>query len=709
MATPDITGLIVKQTNNQLAKTKPVTNSLLPEVPSATITNDLPPEVLQALDSGQEINRTVLQKERLRLDSAMNYSKAANGEIADAQKQLDEIEANPFLEFQGLFDEEYNKEAQQAKIEATKKRLQIKNQELDYERQKDALTIKENSLPLQEFKQKNALQKDAMSLSVAQNTAIIQSNAAKAATLKMLQTQVTPEEIDRAEKYGDYTEVVTPDFVQTYKQDLQKFNLDMQTKQLALDTNRFDLARKIETNALEKAPRQWLQWLVADADKNNKATLAIPGTSTPISVDNVRAMLAKKTAAEDKSFATIAAQQRKLVQNNAAMSSALAGVSSVSSVYTSGSPEVQSLANLGSLNLLNITDKTATELPLDRIVPALRTPLYNLLQTQANLNLKQTNGQPLQPQELANRDNLIKELQTKSDEIKKQQYEAASKMAKPAIKEWNTFGAIHDQQNAAGLVVANSVTIPNLGNDAGLNALAQVYQENVASVLLEGEVDLSKIEDPTERQAAIFKALATSGYQAKVTSRAEAIKAMHKKNSKGISPVDAYTQTKIGVLMSEGMQELGTKYPEFSNYFKALDRETGFKNPLKLAQSLAALSFKRQQADESLPDLNLGQELMDIMNLKLKSSREAWDSQTTPVRAAFMRLAFNGSPTSLVDTNLSLVFGTPLRQTWDKIVKENQMQITSASAGGLFSTKTPEQIRAEAIKSFSPVPLPEIK
>lgn len=709
MATPDITGLITKQANTQIAKTKPNAESYLPQIPSSKVTNDLPPEVLQALDSGDEINRTVLQKERLRLDSAMNYAKAANGEIADAQKRLDEIKANPFLEFQGLFDQQYNKEYQQSLIEKSKRHLAIKKQELDYERQKDSLTIKENALPLQEYTQKNKLQKDAMSLSVAQNTAVIQSNAAKAATLKMLQSQVTPEEIDKAEKSGDYTEVVTPEFVQTYKQDLQKFNLEMQTKQLALDTNNFELARKIETNALEKVPVSWLKSLVNNADKNNMANLMIPGTNTAISVDNARNMLAKKTAAEDKSFATIAAQQRKLVQNNAAMSSALSGVASVSSVYTSGSPEVQSMANLGSLNVLNITDKTVTELPLDGIVPALRTPLYNLLQTQANLNLKQTNGQPLQPQELANRDNLIKELQTKSDEIKKQQYEAASKVAKPAIKEWNTFGAIHDQDNAAGLVVANSVTIPNLGNDDGLNALAQVYQENVASVLLEGEVDLSKIEDPTERQAAIFKALATSGYQAKVTSRDEAIKAMHKKNSQGISPIDAYTQTKIGVLMAEGMQELGTKYPEFSNYFKALDRETGFKNPLKLAQALAALSFKRQQADASLPDLNLGQELMDIMNLKLKSSREAWDSQTTPVRGAFMRLAFNGSPTSLVDTNLSLVFGAPLRHTWDTLIKENQTPITSASAGGLFSTKTPEQIRAEAVKSFSPVPLPEIK
>ena len=140
-------------------------------------------------------------------------------------------------------------------------------------------------------------------------------------------------------------------------------------------------------------------------------------------------------------------------------------------------------------------------------------------------------------------------------------------------------------------------------------------------------------------------------------------------------------------------------YPEYAGFFQALGRETGFRNPAKLAATLAELSFKIKEASPETPDHVLNSALTNFMTDVIGINKNQWDSQLNPVRGSLMNLMFSADPSVLVDDALSSSFGFATRQAWDTIKNLPEPPVNVSAAGVLPARESTQA-------QFSPVPLP---
>jgi len=190
-------------------------------------------------------------------------------------------------------------------------------------------------------------------------------------------------------------------------------------------------------------------------------------------------------------------------------------------------------------------------------------------------------------------------------------------------------------------------------------------------------------------------------FKGKIASRDKIIKALHAKNADDVSPFSAYIANRGVEITAKAMRKMEETYPEYAGFFQALGRETGFRNPAKLAATLAELSFKIKEANPETPDHVLNSALTNFMSDVIGTNKRQWDSQLNPVRGTLMNLMFSADPSVLVDDALSSSFGFATRQAWDTM---QQLPAPVPQVG--LSGQVLQQQPSSALGQFSPVPLP---
>ena len=711
MAT-DITDMLLKKSQVSVAKAQPVRqNQFVPEIPSSNVDVALPQEVLNALNTTQSVSKSVINSERRRIDATADAVKEANKEINAANLRIQEIDSSPLLQFQGMFDSDYSYHMQETRVKNAKTKLQQKNTELDIQRQREALDLKEANLPLDMYKFVTSLQASKANLSAVQANAIVQSNAARKQVRGLLQQEYTDEQLNTMQKTGEYDDVWTPQEVKSYQDAKQKFNLDIQSKELANASGRVDLVNKLEVQAISNLPIPWAKSLIASAEKSKSSLVQIPGTNTTVPLVKLQTALAEKQVAQQKAFTSTAETQLKLVKNDAEWTSMITDLGNVSAIF---SGDGSNLSNMSNLNLLNITDEALVDFPFDSLHPELRGDFQTVLQTASILNEKSrptldVNGKEIAPavgvttQDVFTFKQTILDLNKKASKVKTDMIDTApDKGSKAAMKEWFANGRMDTQDNSAAMLVSNSITLPNLGNDQALQASYQVMLENVAGEIL-GDDSLDDL-DSEELSKKVFLSLLDDKFTGKVSSRDKILRALGTRNSRGVTPIDAYANNRVLELTLTGMRKLGEQYPEYKNYFLALERETGFKDPAKLAGALAELSFRVKRQKPETPDMFLNQALLDNMNISIEGNKTQWDSQLNPVRGSLMNLMFGSNPSVFIDNSLNTVFGTPSRGAWDKLQEVSEDPLFGRRVpGGVFDSGSSE---TQVFPSSVPLPVP---
>ena len=260
MATPDIRNKLITQSKQKIAVAKaPARQDFMPEIPSANIDTALPPAVLNSLQSSLTAGQTSISNERRRLDETAEAVKVANAEIDSATKQIQAADSDLFLDFQGIFDPQYNRAFQRSRIDDAKRKLNITANELDLERQRETLDLKEAGLPVELYKQQINLQTQKSQLSTAQANAVVSSNAARKNMRKMMQMQYSDDEIMQMYKTKTSDTVWTSQEIDQYVLDKENAALDMEGSRLSNESNRLDLTEKFEVRALNKLPLGWLR------------------------------------------------------------------------------------------------------------------------------------------------------------------------------------------------------------------------------------------------------------------------------------------------------------------------------------------------------------------------------------------------------------------------------------------------------------------
>jgi len=701
MATPDIRDKLINQSKNSLAVANPKEeSSFIPEIPSAVRDIALPPAVLDSLKQTHSMSTTSINNERRRIDETADALKIANTEIDSATKNIQAADSSLLLDFQGMFDSQYNRQFQRGRITTAQRKLKVKDTELTLERQREALDLREAGLPLDMFKSALALQTSKAQLSTSQANAIVSSNNARKQVRSMMQSQYSDDELVKMHKTGSPDSIWSAQELQQYVDDKDEFKLDMESKEIANTSNRLDLAEKLETRALKKVPLAWLRSSINLAETTKQPSIQIPGTRTTVPADKARVILSERLKAQQEAFQSTAESQIQLMKNDGNMSQAMSNLASVSSVF---SGDGRNMSNLGQLNLLNITEDTIKDIPVDSVHPALRADFQNALEGAAILNAKTDNNEPVTVQDIHTFNQLVTEINTKATGLQKTMIDAVTdKGHKAGLKEWFSNGRMQTQDNSAAVLVANSISLPNLGDDQALSASYQVMLENLSKDILGDEIDFSTLE-PEERTNVIFQSLLGDGFKGKVASRDKIIKALHAKNAQGVSPFSAYVANRGVEITAKAMQKLEETYPEYAGFFQALGRETGFRNPAKLAATLAELSFKIKEANPETQDHVLNSALTNFMSDIIGTNKNQWDSQLNPVRGSLMNLMFSADPSVLVDDALSSSFGFATRQAWDTM----QSLSEPSALGGLSAQRSQELGRPQAnIGQFSPVPLP---
>lgn len=665
--TPDIRDKLVQTTQQKLQKAEPVReNQFIPDIPPAALDISLPPEVITSLSNEHNASKVYINKEYERLDESIDALKAANAEISAAQRRTQEIDDSIGLQFLGIFDSDYNYQHQRNRIKNAKQNLEMTAKELDLERQRDQLKLKESQLETSTYTKMLEFQTKKLNMTVAQSNAIIQSNAARKQMRQLMQNEYSHDEILNMQKTGNYDDVWTAQEVQGYLNNYENTQLDMNAKRLANGQNQIKLADQLETRALSNLPLQWGKSLLAQADKENQSLVQIPGSNTTVPVGKLRKAMADKLQTQQDAFKSIATNSIELAKNEGNVSAALSNVASVSSLWAENGEAVEQLRGM---NILNITEDTAANVPIDSIHPSLRPDFQNLLQSVATLNDKQEQGQPVTTQDMFTLRQVVQDLNTKSEKVQTDLIEASEdKGTKAALKEWFANGKMQNQDNSSAMLVSNSLSMPNLGNDQALESSYQVLLENVASEIVDQDVDWGAL-DPEERTNLIFTQLLENDFRGKIANRDKILKAMNKKNHQGLTPVEAYVSNRSTEIMIHGINKLSEKYPEYTDYFKSLGRATNYQDIPRIAASLSELSFKLKQQNPDTPELLFNQELVDAMSEVIAESKNQWNSQLNPVRGSLMNLMFNTSPAKLVDDSLTTSFGSVSRNSWDELEK----------------------------------------
>ena len=708
MPTPDIRNKLINQSKNSLTESKPLEAALfLPEIPSAASNKVIAPNIIDALEQTKKLNYRNINNERRRIDETTDILKETNLEIDSATKNIQAANSSILLDFQGIFDSQYNRQFQRGRIIEAKRQLEIKDQELTLERQRDALDMKEAGLPLDMFKSTLDLQTKKIKLSTAHANALVSSNTARKALRTMLQSQYSHDKLVTMHKTNSSDEIWSSQELFTYVKDNEKFELDMDVKNIAAASDRVDLAEKVETLALQKVPLPRLRALIQVAEIDKQPAIQMQGIT--IATDKAQVILSERLKAQQTAFQSTAESQLKLLKNDGEMSQAMSNLESVSTVYTG---DGRHLVNLGQLNLLNITEETIKDIPIEAVHPSLRADFQNVLKTATIMNDKTDNKIHVSVEDVHRFKQLVNDLNKKAEDTQKSMLNSTvNKRYKAGLTEWFSEGRMQTQDNSAGVLAANIITTPNLAGDQALSASYQVMIDNISTDIIGDDTDLSNLE-PEERlkvkSERLVAAVLDTNFITKPSSVNTIIKALNTKNKDKVTPVDAYIGNRSQEITLQAMQKMAETWPEYADYFESLKTETdGFINRDMLGKMLAELSFKMQEKNPETPDRVLNEGIINFMNDIILKNKNQWDSQLNPIRGSLMNLMFNADPSILVDTALTDSFGTGSRDGWEKVKQITEIQDLSRLNQG-FSAAEIELYRNRT-QQYGETPLPEIQ
>lgn len=637
----------------------------LPEIPQGDFSVNLPQELLDQVGTVNKSKQVSREKERQRLDKEANALLEANKEIRSAENQLQKTNSSLMLDFVGIFDEDYNREFQRGRIKKAQRSVETVQLENAIEAKKEELDLKDAAAPLEEYMQLIEFQKQKLSLTTAQANAIIQSNSAKVQMQKMLQGLVTKEQRDAVKKSGSYNDVITQQFIVEAENSERKAKNDFIAAELA--NSRDMLAYKTEKikDGLRSLPITFKQALLDQAEADNKTLIQLPGTKLNVTAGEVRTSLAESKKADQKAMADIVKVNVDVARNDAGVSARMSKVQNISSNFINpvDVPGHMPSLDLRSLNMLNIDDKLLSEIDFNQVHPNIRPQFQQHLQSFANANAKRDRGESVTREDLNTIKVTGKNLDKVAAETEAQVIEATPKEARAAQKEWNINGRMATSDNAASMLVVNSLTLPNLGGDSALESALTIFRENLADTIVGSKRDYSKM-DPEERSNLVFQTLLEQDFKGGARSRDLVIKAMNTKNKNGITPFAAWGNNKSVTTMKQAMEALAAKRPELKNFLTTLGKKTRYQNHQQIAIEIANLSFQSQLKNAALEDNFLGVELAAELDAIIAKEGPLWNQQLNPVRGSLMTLMFKGTPAKLVDDALTISVGTELANAW---------------------------------------------
>lgn len=618
----------------------------------------VPEAVNNALEKLTETKQEIANNQVERTDKLISVLSTKMKEVKQANANIDEALSNPFTPILEIFDSDYNVQKQARKIQTSQQEIQQEQALVQLQEQKDTLELANVAAPIEAYKSLMEFQKSGLELSTAHANALIQSQEARNKLGEAYFAKLTPQEILSRHKAQDYDDLFTREQAEKYIQDQQTVVLDLESKKMANQAGRLDLAAKFEERALSTLPTPNLRYAISQAREQKSAVVQVaPDFSIPMY--KAEALMETRESEAQKRVEEQASRYTKLAQNDAVISSINTNVAALSSLHNGGAQANESLKNF---NMLNVNSKTYAEIPFGTIHPSIRADVASFYKAMSDIN-ETKNPTIVQMKSLRQQAEALNKKVLEQQEIAKKSY---SKISHPAIEEYfQNGGRIRSDQNAQALISENLVSLPDLGGDEELAAAFQQIQTNVAQLESNGALNLKDLS-PEEASNLVVQTIVNKAVNKdKLPDKVR--KAALRTDANGNDAKTTYVNNKIGKIFLSSIATLTEKFPELKDLlFDSEGRMTdkwSVLNPKtnqrtmdlqKLAFNLTVESERLRQKDPAnAPPRNYYNTLLtEEINKVIKANKDSWDAPMNPERSALMALIFNNPPSQIVDTTI---------------------------------------------------------
>ena len=655
-----------------LSDTPKKEKSLAPSIPDISFDTSIPETVKTSMDNVGAVTKQNNFDARQRTESLINAIKEGQNITADAQANIAESEAHTFGFIIGLSNDAYSVPKQKRRILDAQRKVnnQVKIGQL--EGVKDQLEEADAGAEYTEYLRALSLKQKNLGISTAVMNAIVQSNAAKKSLNEHIFSQASVSELKQRKQSSNFDETFTEQRINNYFRKMEKSQMDLDTSKLAFKDNQLDLGRKLEANAIERLPINYLRNQLQESQEAGESFVTL-GKDFKVAPSKVRKMISEKEDIAQKFREQETKRAVKLAQNNAEFNTAQRDMDVVSRDFHGGYGQ-----GLSKFNMLNTTDETLAEIDFNSLHPAAASEYFALQKFTANMNGKTD----VTEQDIETQNALAANLQTKLDEIKKAEIDAQSdKDSKAATQEWyNNAGRMRTGKNSATLTANNITTTPDFGGDTALRGAYSILQQNMLEDLTGTTVNLFDEAGEMDTEA-FFQSALSKQLKGKRSNSQVILRNINIINDAGKSPLSEYTNIKTADVLLQSVRALAEVNPNVSavlldengNPTDAWRGDGGGISPVKLAVELARLANEAQKLDPSLPANAFNYALQKEVNAAIAEQAPLWGLQLNKESGSFMVNLFNNKqPAQLVETAIQNSWARHVGGAWNALQEESR-------------------------------------
>ena len=251
--------------NNQTQQNQ--ADPFLPVIPDVPEIPTLDPKLLQSLDQSKQAQKVNNENERQRLDEEALAATQARRVTSHAQNQISQADESMWLDFVGIFDDDYNRAHQRGRIKKATQAFNFVVAENEIERKRDALDLKDAQIDLDAQKTVMAFKKQKAEMSFAVFNAMHKNNEVKKQTRSILQDRAPHEAVMACHlDSSKCNNIVDTRYATDYALKLQASQNTAEAARLANASNRVDLTQKLKLQTMNQMPLAYQQKLFDYAD-----------------------------------------------------------------------------------------------------------------------------------------------------------------------------------------------------------------------------------------------------------------------------------------------------------------------------------------------------------------------------------------------------------------------------------------------------------
>lgn len=633
--------------------------------------------LMETIKKSSEAQQRANNNALTRLDSQASMLQQSKDLMQSANDRLLKIQANPFSDLLGLFDDTYDESSARRDIALARNQFTIANESNSVAAARDKLMVENAKLPLEMMETIQKVKKGQLELDAKELDIISKNQGIQQEFIRVRREMVTPAQISHAVQTGNYTRTITPDFAKQYAHDHEMMTLNLNSARMAEQEGKLDFAQKFKDQAMSTASEGWLSYQITQMDEAGKNVMDL-GNGAVVSRQQLETTLVsrqKENFDNQKVLSQIMADSKTNMSGSAAVASA-AAATAVS--YKGGVSTVIDNANgqrMSNQDLLppddsfdSISAAHAGTFDFRAALPAQIAPaVEELWMKKAELNDKIANKEPTTTAEFIHIGDLTKEVEKVTAAYNKSFVESKAKRYQPAYQQAvNNNNVITENRQAAMIIAADGFTPQQFnGNVAikkGFETALLNYGESV------GIIETNDGKSETEKRIDVDMLLAKfQNGDFDSTDFNEVSKAVNK-NVGGTGPNvrQQIVNESLTPIVYNSVKAMAAQVPELRDTFfsptgeltKSALNSKGQLDLAKIIRNLTQVSFQQTGDAKQYPNM-----LTAAFNQSLEGMRPSMDDMKTLTEKSFMFMAFpNDKLSNVVDKAFNDLIRPQVRQ-----------------------------------------------